>query len=433
MKAQAPAGPSRPAARHAASRFDPAEDAAVLLRRLGFFILVFAVPVAAIWARRATVILVPVGTALLVLAALLDRAATTRARTLRETLMSNGGACALLLLGWAALSIAWTPFPDTATEKIVNIVGTIAVALAGIVSLPLRMRAANLYLVPLGAGIAALAAIAVILLRLSTGLAVPSELDPLERAVAILAVMVWPGVAWLVSRSRPGSAAALVAVVALAAGMAGDRASIAALLVGAIVYGVVALGRQHGVRAIAIVLPAILAIAPLVPFLVRPFLKFFHGPLYPGAAALRIWADEVGRDPLRLITGHGLDTSLRARFIGLLPPDAPQTLPFEIWYELGLIGALAAAAALFFALSSSAALNKVLIPGVLAGYGSAFAIACLGTANAQAWWLSVIGAVVLTFVAIERGQFRTHRPGVQLLRVRRAAEPPADGPHGAPP
>ena len=51
---------------------DPAADSAALLRRLGFAILMLAVPVSALFARRAIVVLVPVGIILLVIAAALD-------------------------------------------------------------------------------------------------------------------------------------------------------------------------------------------------------------------------------------------------------------------------------------------------------------------------------------------------------------------------
>lgn len=407
------------------TRIDPAADAAALLRRLGFAILVFAVPIAAMGARRSTVILVPIGTALLVLAALLDGANASYVRMLRQGFASPAGLSALLLVGWSALSIVWTPFPETALEKIVNIVGTVAVAVAGIASLPERMRSSNLYLVPVGAGLAAIAAVGVELYRRSAG-SHPTDADSLERGLVILSVAVWPGVAWLASRARLASAAALIVLAALAAIISGDRAPIAAMIAGMAVYGVARVSPRAAIRILMGLLPAILALAPLFPFLFRPFLKAFHGPLYPGATALRIWADVMGSEPVRLITGHGLDTSIRARFVGLLPTGAPQTFPFEIWYELGLVGALAAAAALFFALAGAARLHAALIPGVLAAYASAFTVACVGTANAQAWWLSALGAVVLTFVAVERGQFRTRRPDAPLLRVRRK-EPAALG------
>jgi hypothetical protein len=165
----------------------------------------------------------------------------------------------------------------------------------------------------------------------------------------------------------------------------------------------------------ATIMAAALMLAPIVPSLVRPFLKYFGGPLYPGATALRVWSDVMSSAPIKLITGYGLDTSLRSRFTGQLPVTAPQALPFEIWYELGLVGALAAAAALFFATRSLATNNQVLIPGQLAAFAAAFALASTGAASAQAWWLTALGAVLVTFVAIERGQFRTSRPKAALF------------------
>ena len=54
---------------------DPAADAALLLRRLAFAILMLAIPVAALFARRALVILAPIAVVLLVLATAIDGSA----------------------------------------------------------------------------------------------------------------------------------------------------------------------------------------------------------------------------------------------------------------------------------------------------------------------------------------------------------------------
>jgi len=278
-------------------------------------------------------------------------------------------------------------------------------------------------LVPVGAFLGALGALALGAFRAQDVNAELMDADPLERGLVVLAVMIWPAVAWLVSRRRVLGACVLLGVVAVATCVMPENAALLAVAVGAALYVITRLTGDRGVRVIAVLMPALLALAPLFPLILRPFLKFFHGPLYPGAVALRAWAEETGREPLRMITGHGLDTSIRARVAGFLSPDAPRTLPFEIWYELGVVGALAAAVALGYAIFASRRHNNpALTSGIVACFGAAFTIACFGAANAQSWWLATLGATIITFVAIQRGEFRNVRPAAGL---RKPAPPPA--------
>ena len=52
---------------------DPAQDAAALLRRIGFFGLFVVLPVLAQVARRASVIIAPIAVILLIIASVIDR------------------------------------------------------------------------------------------------------------------------------------------------------------------------------------------------------------------------------------------------------------------------------------------------------------------------------------------------------------------------
>ena len=423
----APAGATsaRPAHAQATGRFDPTVDAAQLLRRVGFFTLVFLLPIGAVVSRRAAVILTPIAVALLVLASLIDRAPQKPLIAIRNAFMTPGGVAALVLLGWAIVSISWTPFPETATDKVIQIGWMTLIGVAGVASLPERVRTANLHLIPVGVAIGALGALALGAFRAQDVNAELMDADPLERGLVVLAVMVWPAVAWLVSRRRVLGACVLLGVVAVATCVMPENAALLAVAVGAALYVITRLTGDRGVRVIAVLMPALLALAPLFPLILRPFLKFFHGPLYPGAVALRAWAEETGREPLRMITGHGLDTSIRARVAGFLSPDAPRTLPFEIWYELGVVGALAAAVALGYAIFASRRHNNpALTSGIVACFGAAFTIACFGAANAQSWWLATLGATIITFVAIQRGEFRNLRPAAGL---RKPPPPPPAG------
>ena len=83
---------------------------------------------------------------------------------------------------------------------------------------------------------------------------------------------------------------------------------------------------------------------------------------------LGVWADVVGRDPIKLFTGHGLDTVLRSRVTGMLPNATPTTLLFETWYELGIVGAATASACLYFAIRAAGHMPGALAAGGVAAY-----------------------------------------------------------------
>src|SRR3712207_9459744 len=77
---------------------NPSADAAAMLRRLGFAILFFAVPLAALFTRRALVVMAPLAVILLVLASVLDGNARQAREKLTALATSTGGIAGLVLL-----------------------------------------------------------------------------------------------------------------------------------------------------------------------------------------------------------------------------------------------------------------------------------------------------------------------------------------------
>jgi hypothetical protein len=118
---------------------------------------------------------------------------------------------------------------------------------------------------------------------------------------------------------------------------------------------------------------------------------------------------------VRLITGHGFETALRGRFVGLLPVNAPTTALFEFWYELGIVGALAAAFALYASVRRAGRDVAALVPGAMGCFAAAFTVACLSVGLTAIWWLTALAIAAVVFVSVERGQFRTTRPKVAKL------------------
>jgi hypothetical protein len=390
---------------------DPSSDAAAVLRRLGFWLLFFATPLAALFARRAVVVLAPLAIVLLVLAAALDGGSRLSGARLRQVLVSPGSIAGFLLLFWTILSLVWTPFLPEASERLLNIVGMLLMAAVGYLALPDRMRSANLYILPVGVALTALAAIG---LGLRSGPVNDPDGQSLERGLVVLVLFIWPAITWLHSRGRNLEALILAVVVAFASLLAPTPLPLQGLAAGALIFGIAAIAPSAGVVLTASIMAGLLLLAPLVPFILKPLTAGLLGSQAALTAELDIWRSIVVSEPLRLVTGHGLETALRGRFVGLLPANAPSTILFEVWYELGLVGAAAGAVVLFAAVMGGVGERPPLIPGIMATFATAYAFGCLGIGTAQVWWFTALVIVVLIFVAIERGQFRTKRPKAVL-------------------
>lgn len=384
---------------------DPAANAAALLRRMGFATLMLALPLAALYARRAIVILVPLGIVLLVMATAIDGGGRPLAESLRRLTLSTTGLAACLVLAWCALSLIWTPFLAEASERLFNIAGTVLMAVAGYLALPERMRSANLYILPVGVAAAALAAMALALLGGDD-----EHAQNLDRGLTLLVMLLWPAMSWLRSRGRHLELVVLAVLVAIATLLGPFPLPLQALAAGAVLFAVAAASPKTGTLTVAGLMAVLLVFAPLLPLALHPLAAKLLGSTDPITVSLDSWRLVVLNEPARLITGHGFETALRGRFVGLLPPNAPSTLLFEVWYELGLVGAFAGAVALFGAAKNAGRDHPLLVPGIVAAFATAFAFACLGIGTAQVWWFTGLAVTVLIFVATERGQFRTTRP-----------------------
>ena len=395
---------------------DPSRDAASLLRRLGFAVLMLIVPVAALLARRGVVLFVPIGVSLLIVAAMLDGQMRPLRQTLARLLGSVGAVAVAAGLVWITMSLLWAPRPASSVERLLSVLTTLGVAFAGYLALPDRMRAANLYLMPVGV---ALAAATAILLDLSAG-DFDDEGGGVQRGLAVIALFAWPAIAWLRSRERDVEALTLAILIATATVVVGRTTPVPiALAAGALTYALASLWPKGGASATGAFMALVVLLAPLLPFGLGPVLttgKLAGGPWSEGVEA---WRAIVASDPVRLVTGHGFSALGRERLGGLLPAGTPNWAPVQIWYDFGLVGAFVAAAALWSGPRGAVTSYAPLLPGVLAAYATAFALALFGIGTGQMWWLNVLALLVIAFVAAERGQFRTSRPRALLFMAPR--------------
>lgn len=410
------------------AQLDPATDAARLLRRIGFATLALVLPLAALVSRRAAVVLVPIGIALLIIAALVEEPRHFLGG-LKAALLSRPGLILLGLIAWAALSLIWSPYPGTAAEKAGNLALAVALGFLGLSALPERMRASNLNLVALGTSVAGVFALGLIIVAALRHAAAPP--GAVERGVSIILITAWPALAWLLSRERGMTALGLALIVGLLALTRFEDGETVAMIFGAVAFGAVTASREGATKVIAAIIAGLMLFAPLLPFLLAPLVSALPDSSSDFAQMLSIWADVIRQSPVELITGHGLDTVLRSQMTGVLPQPAPVTLLFETWYELGLVGAATAAACLYFAIRAAGRMSGALSAGGVAAFTTAFALGTFGFAPLLPWWLMTLTAVVLMFGAIARGQYRTDRPAVPLpMRATnhtrpKAGEPPA--------
>lgn len=129
-------------------------------------------------------------------------------------------------------------------------------------------------------------------------------------------------------------------------------------------------------------------------------------------APLATWLAVVKADGFRLITGHGLDSALRGVAAGYLPANAPRSILFELWYDLGVVGAAAGAALMLRAFRALGEVNPNAAPFLVAGLVGGVVIAVLGLSTAQLAWVTLLSAAGVLFTALVNGIYRSQRPRI---------------------
>jgi hypothetical protein len=385
-----------------------AQSASQFLRRVGFIVLAMA-PLFSQFSRRGFVIVMPLGAILLILARMIETDGQEPLAGMRNRL---GHVCAwpiLFFIGWAGLSLIWTPFAAEAAIRYVNLMALSLLLFATIQSLGDHTRIANLNLLPIG-----LACSLGIALALNwTGLAntnAATDTTMTERLPVLTVILMIPASTWLLSRGRWLVWMGITATACLTLLLQEAVTAVIALSVSLGIYGLT-LVRPAWSRLLTLISTAMLVLmAPLLPFLLRPVTKFLYGSGDLTMDALRAWGRLVQKEPLRLLTGHGFDVSMRAKIAGLIEAAAPRGLLFEIWYELGFLGVLSLVLLFIAAIRYARHQPPHIAASILSSLMACFIFAVAGQASMQAWWLTLIGLLMIHLVAIAHGQFHTQRP-----------------------
>lgn len=173
-------------------------------------------------------------------------------------------------------------------------------------------------------------------------------------------------------------------------------------------------------RWLARLFAAMVLAAPLAPFLAG-----WLGPALPQAivgkvAPLIEWGAMIRSEPLRLFTGHGLDSAARAPGAGGLPMSMPRTALFDIWHELGLVGATALALLLWGAFRVARRAPAESAPALVGGLTCGLILGSTGGASTQLAWLTGVGVAAVAFTAMANGLYNTSRPAAPAPRAVKA-------------
>jgi hypothetical protein len=389
---------------------DGAEDAARLLQRLGFVVLALGSPCAEALSPRAIFLFFPIGVALLLVAAMLNPAKGVAA-LLRGALWSPLGRVSLALVAWAALSLAWTPFPIEASGHLLKLAATALVVVVALACSPVRVRATDLYLFPIGVALTMLAILALAFAQLQ---GVDSYADRIERSGVALVIMLWPAMAGLAARGRDGLARLLLILAAAYVFAIGAPVTAAALFVGVLALSFAISDVKRAIVDLGLLAAAIVVLSPAAPAIAPALARWFlhaklsslPGPFAPLAGA----ADIVLHEPLRLFTGHGIDTAIRGVEAGLIPAPIPRVVLFEIWYELGIIGALLGAALAWLGFRALGATGAKFAPYLVAAFACDLTLAFLSEDFSQMSWVTLLAVSAVAAGAAVRSQYRTRRP-----------------------
>ncbi|MGU3537209.1 O-antigen ligase family protein [Methylobacterium sp. A54F] len=373
-------------------------------------------PLAMALANRSSPLLVGIAALLVLAAALIEDAAAARA-ALTRPLASPLGLAALAFLGWCALSIAWSPFPALSLRTAGEFLPTLAAAYILARLAPGRMPG---FAAPL-AGAALVLASLYVVLGLAAGLPVQRALGMrvadfvFNRPVLTLLLVAGPLALVLGRRSRGGARWQWVSAIAM---LVFAAAAILHSVSGAAALGLVAGGAMW---LLARVLPGRIAIGlaglglglavALAPIegdlLERVMPEAAHARLVQSSSRARVAIARSFGAAVAAEPWHGAGYATAARFAetpvaAVLPAEMrvlaavghPHNSFLQAWVELGLVGAVLAAAVLFLSLRAVSSLPDGTRAVALGLVAAAAAVAFVEHGAWQAWWTAGLGAAI---------------------------------------
>jgi len=250
--------------------------------------------------------------------------------------------------------------------------------------------------------------------------------------VLTLTVLVWPALGALATFGRWRWAIALATLVAATLLAASAQLAAAVFALASVVFALTADAPKRTAKVAAATLLGLVVAAPLLPLVLAPLAQAIPMVGRSTILAMTDWREFVVGDVARLITGHGLDSARYGVVAGYLPPHTPRTILFEVWYDLGLLGALAFATvfAMGFVAAGHAALTVA--PALLGGMVATSVIAIFGLATAELWYVTLVSLQAVGLGLLARAS-RGSRPAVGQLPVEGSSGAERGATNAAPP
>ena len=389
----------------------PATDAAGLLIRIALGLLFILTPSLVFVSRKAVVLFVPVALTMLVIANTVTSEDLSIFQRTKKTMSRLAGLAAFTLAVWSLASLLWTPFPLDAGEHLIKALGTIILAFAACLSLPINMRASNLHLTTVGVIAASLVSIAVTATVLAGYRPISPEGPTVARASVMLAFVIWPAIAWLKTRAGHWQMAVILVLVASAVLSSGSNLALLTFVSGLGVFCLALRAPRLTAWLLVAVLVAVIIGSPIIAVLTKnmpdTFISIFNGKTI---LALQAWGGLIEAKPLHMITGYGFETSFSARLSGMLIANIIPSPVVDLWYDLGFIGAFSVVILLSAIILKCVNLPETMRAAVLAEIAAASVFSISSNTFAQIWFLSSLAVASVAFTAVKNGQQRMSRP-----------------------
>jgi hypothetical protein len=392
-----------------------AADASRFFSRIGYLLLAVGAPVAVVLHPLGLYVMFSIGVGLILTAAALDAEPGFLERFLRPFFIP--AFLALLAgLAWAALSILWTPYPVPAGQLLLKLIVLLAATMFAVAAPRENARATDLYLFSIGVGLGMATVVARVLAERLIG--APDD-GRLMAGGAAIAVLLFPAMGGLAARGRNGLARLLLIVALCFAYIYSYTPLTIALFAGYLALSFAISDLPRTARELSWGAAALILLSPLIPALAPTVSAWIFntrlGSLPAPYRALSVAADVFTHDKLRLITGHGFATVSRGVRDGILPADTPRALAFTVWYELGSVGAILAAAGTWLAFRNLPRAPGRLAPYMAAAFSAVVALAFLNVDFAEMTTLTLIAIAVISTDVAARSQYRTSRPSAARL------------------
>ncbi len=407
----------------------PATPSHPLAERLwlsGVVVLAATPAVMVIW-RQVAPVAAAVIALLFVLATWNDGRGRALLRESRALLTGRMGVLAMLAIAYMTASLTWSLQPTRGAGHLQDAALTalmVAVMIAAIRLGPPRVWPLAL---PLGLTFAA----ALLLANGYTGSALNDAIgrgdrpSHLNRAAVAVVLFLPLALAILRARERRAWAAAL-ALLAIVAVFGTESWAARLSLVAMVVLAPVALRwplRTHRTALAGILLVVLLTplaashVNDLVPTPIHETLGYgsltIRGEAWREYAAL-FWLQPIqgfglegAHDPWSPLSAEAMRTTnphLYAHASGLDPHQRmllgffhPHNAPLQVWFELGLIGAILAVAIIVAGFGLMERLPRALLPAATLTATATFLIACVGHGMWTAWWMCTWGLLIVAF------------------------------------